>query len=53
MGNGTIMEVITCGMVANHPSTKMFFFVSIFSHYVFGSNASSILKKHLIGINPS
>ena len=38
MGNGTIMEVITCGMAIEHSLPYMGFFVSVLSYYWIGSN---------------
>ena len=40
MGNGTIMEVITCGMAADNSLPYMVFFVSVLSYYGVGSNDS-------------
>ena len=39
MGNGTIMEVITCGMAADHSLPYMVFFVSVLSYNGVGSSA--------------
>ena len=39
MGNGTIMEVITCGMATDHSLPYMVFFVSVLSYYGVGSSA--------------
>ena len=38
MGNGTIMEVITCGMATDNSLHYMVFFVSVLSYYGGGSN---------------
>ena len=38
MGNGTIMEVITCGMATDQSLPYMGFFVSVLSYYGGGSN---------------
>jgi len=38
MGNGTIMEVITCGMATDNSLPYMVFFVSALSYYGGGSS---------------
>ena len=40
MGNGTVMEVITCGMATDNSLPYMVFFVSVLSYYGVGSNDS-------------
>ena len=41
MANGTIVEIITCGMATDHSLPYMVFFVSFLSYYGVGSNAPS------------
>uniref|UniRef100_UPI003FF0805B hypothetical protein n=1 Tax=Prevotella sp. TaxID=59823 RepID=UPI003FF0805B len=48
MGNGTIMEVITCGMATNHSLSYMVFVVSVLSYYVGGSNAPHPVHIYVI-----